>query len=169
MRNFQMQASCVVQHAISVLLLAFAAGCGSGAGAASTPPPPPVLASSALLTMDVTASRLTSSDLIKDAPIDGFSDKLSALGFETGARREFRGPTNTFSTVVSRSLLFDDAAGARGYVQLVSDRVGDFFGKGSKVRPAAIPGPLRLPNHGRLLRLPPGDADPDRGGARATG
>jgi len=49
-------------------------------------------------------------------------------------QREFTGRSKTFSNVVSRTLQFRSATGAHSYVQLVADRVGDFFGDGSKVR-----------------------------------
>ena len=138
MRNFQKHPTCVARHALAVALVAVAAACGSGAGAASAPAPPapPALSPAAMpASMDVTTTTLGIDDLVRDAPIDGFADKLQALGYQSGRQREFRGPTPTFSTVVSRSLRFKDAAGAQGYVQLVADRVADFFGKGSKLQP----------------------------------
>ena len=138
MRDFQEHPGCVRRHAIAALVIALlvaaAAACGSGQSAGSAPPPP-ALARQALPTMDVTAGALTATDLTHDAPIAGFADKLADFGYEAGSQREFRGRSDTFSTVVSRSLRFGSAAGARAYVQLVSDRVADFFGSGSKVRP----------------------------------
>jgi hypothetical protein len=135
MRNFQMYPACVARHAPLILVVALAAACGSGAGAASTAPAPPALAASALPGMDATTTAVTADDLLHDAPIDGFADKLDALGYESGQQREFSGRTSSFSSVVSRSLRFRTAAGAHGYVQFVADHVADFFGKGSKMRP----------------------------------
>jgi hypothetical protein len=138
MRNFQKHPICVARHAFAMALVALAAACGSGAGAASAPAPPapPALSRAALpASMDMTTTALGVNDLVRDAPIDGFADRLQTLGYESGQQREFRGPSHTFSTVVSRSLLFKDAAGAHGYVQLVADGVAEFFGKGSKLQP----------------------------------
>src|SRR5262245_60487352 len=94
MRNFQLHPTCIARHALTLVLIAAAAACGSGAGAASQPPPPapPALSPSALpASMDVTTSTIGIDDLVRDAPIDGFADKLQALGYESGQQREFRG------------------------------------------------------------------------------
>jgi len=111
-----------------------AAGCGSGAaGGSSAIAPLPVLPASALAGLTPADSQLSAVDLTHDAPIAGFADRLSAWDYRGGTQRIFRGSKGDFTNVVSRTLEFGSPAGASAYVQLVDDRVADFYGRGSKV------------------------------------
>jgi hypothetical protein len=117
-----------------VLVLALA-GCGSQSSAESAPAQPlPTLAADALPGLTAEQRAVGIAVLTHDAPIDGFAGKLAGWGFERGTQREFTGRSPTFTNVISRTLQFRSATGAHAYVQLVADRVGDFFGDGSKVR-----------------------------------
>jgi hypothetical protein len=119
--------------AIAVVLLS--AGCGSQTSTHTTPAAPlPTLAANALPGLTAQQKQLGIAVLTHDAPIDGFAGKLAGWGFERGTQREFRGRSRTFTNVVSRTLQFRSETGAHAYVKLVADRVGDFFGAGSKVR-----------------------------------
>ncbi|MDX6532930.1 MAG: hypothetical protein QOF68_674 [Gaiellales bacterium] len=121
---------------IGALVIALlAAGCGSEDSSGSAPPAPlPTLAADALPGLTAEQRPIGIALLTHDAPIDGFAGKLAGWGFEHGTQREFTGRSPTFTNVVSRTLQFRSATGAQAYVQLVADRVGDFFGDGSKVR-----------------------------------
>lgn len=111
-------------------------GCGSGsAGGSSAMSPLPVLPASALAGLTTVDSSLSAVDLTHDAPIAGFADRLAQWGYRGGTQRIFRGSKGDFTNVVSRTLEFDSAAGATAYVQLVDDRVVDFYGRGSKAAP----------------------------------
>ena len=124
---------------LAVLIVALAAavaGCGSGsAGGSSAIAPLPVLPASALAGLTAADSSLSAVDLTHDAPIAGFADRLSQWGYRGGTQRVFRGSKGDFTNVVSRTLEFGSAEGAAAYVQLVDDRVADFYGRGSKVAP----------------------------------
>lgn len=118
-----------------LLLLLAVAGCGSQGSSGSAPAPPlPTLSADALPGLTAKDRAVSIGALTRDAPIDGFAGKLSGWGFERGTQREFTGRSPTFTNVVSRTLEFRSASGAQAYVELVADRVGDFFGDGSKVR-----------------------------------
>jgi len=111
-------------------------GCGSGsAGGSSAIGPLPVLPASALAGLTPADSQLSAVDLTHDAPIVGFADRLSQWDYRGGTQRIFRGSKGDFTNVVSRTLEFGSAAGATAYVQLVDNRVADFYGRGSKVAP----------------------------------
>jgi hypothetical protein len=111
-------------------------GCGSAsAGGSSAMSPLPVLPASALAGLTTVDSSLSAVDLTHDAPIPGFADRLSQWDYRGGTQRIFRGSKGDFTNVVSRTLEFGSAAGAAAYVQLVDDRVADFYGRGSKAAP----------------------------------
>lgn len=119
----------------ALLTVLLAVGCGSQSAATSAPQDPlPTLAADAIPGLAAELRPVGITVLTHDAPIEGFAGKLAGWGFERGTQREFTGRSDTFTNVVSRTLQFRSAEGARAYVQLVADRVGDFFGDGSKVR-----------------------------------
>jgi hypothetical protein len=122
--------------AVLVSALSACLGCGSSvAGGSSAIAPLPVLPASVLAGLTPADSQLSAVDLTHDAPIAGFADRLSQWDYRGGTQRIFRGSKGDFTNVVSRTLEFGSADGANAYVQLVDNRVADFYGRGSKVTP----------------------------------
>jgi len=136
---------------IALLLLgAGLAGCGSSSsggssGSAPIPAPQhparglPMLATSTLPDLDHTERGLDLSALAAEGPKGGdLQAHLAAWSYRTGSEREFKGGTpSRYLDVVSRTLVFGTAAGARDFVGFVRDHPGTYVG---------------------ALRLPPGDA-----------
>jgi hypothetical protein len=104
--------------------------------------PPPVLPATAVPYLPSHLVVLTSRDLIADASIGALPAELSKLGFVVGGQRTFQGPSqHHLQLVISRTLRFRTAAGARGFVRFVSQHAGDYVGQVPTVKP--------LTSHGR--------------------
>jgi hypothetical protein len=94
------------------------------------PAAPPVLRASAVAYLPSHASRLTAQALAKDADLSSTEATLSRLGFVSGGQRVFQGPSKRrLQVVVSRTLRFRTAAGARGFVAFMHDHAGAFVGE----------------------------------------
>jgi len=100
------------------------------------PPPLPSAALPALASRD---RALPAGELALDAlkPSD-LSALLDQAGYRGGTEREFSGHTDTFDHVVSRTLVFEDVAGADAYVDWIAGHTGDLAG------PSRTLAPIRL-------------------------
>jgi hypothetical protein len=115
----------VTRPALLAALL-IAAACGT----ASTPSADGagLLSASAVPGVPYTTTVLTVVELSRDASVPDLGSKISALGYVQGAERTFQGESKHLTFVVSRSLTFQDAAGATAYVALVHDNATAYFG-----------------------------------------
>ena len=94
-----------------------------------SPAAPPVLPASAVAYLPSHGSRLTAEGLAKDADLSTTGATLSRLGFVSGGQRLFQGPSKRrLQVVVSRTLRFRTADGARGFVAFMHDHAGAFVG-----------------------------------------
>jgi hypothetical protein len=114
-----------------LLILLAAAGCGqqghqsSPVGSSATLP---VLAISAVPGIPSATTRLTTADLAKDAAVRGLAGKIASWGYLGGRQRTFQGESHRLTLVVSRALMFRDAAGAQRYAAFVREHEAAFFG-----------------------------------------
>jgi hypothetical protein len=105
------------------------------ADSGSSVPAPPALAASALPYLPSKVSQLSASDLAKDASVSSLPSTLDRLGYQSGSQRIFQGPSKQrLEYVQSRTLRFQTAAGARGFVSFVRDHAGAYVGFGPKLR-----------------------------------
>ena len=111
-----------------------AGACGGGGGTPSGNPQIHVLPAADVPGLVVTDTALDARALSHDAPVASLPANLASWGFRAGRQREFRGASKVFTDVVSRSLVFADAAGARAYVAFVGRHATSFFGMGTRVR-----------------------------------
>lgn len=128
------------QVAVCAAVLA-AAACG-GAAAPTAAPHVPIrlLPAADLPGLAATDTALDATALGHDAPVAALRAGLASWGFVAGRQREFKGASKVFTDVVSRSLVFADAAGARAYVAFVGRHAASFFGLGTTVRPTTSRG-----------------------------
>ena len=117
-------------------LVAIAAGCGVSEPAPDLPPPLPSAALPALASRD---RALPAGELALDAlkPSD-LSALLDQAGYRGGTEREFSGHTDTFDHVVSRTLVFEDVAGADAYVDWIANHTGDLAGPSRALTPIGL-------------------------------
>lgn len=115
---------------------ALAGGCGGSAG----PAPPPVLPAAAVPYLPSHMATVTAVTLEQDAPGSGVGSRLGRFGFVRGAERSFQGESRRLQVVVSRTLLFRTAAGARAFVAFVSAHAGAYVGQVPVVRRLASAG-----------------------------
>jgi len=100
------------------------------------PPLPAVLPASAVAYLPSHVSRLTTADLQKDASVASMPAELASLGYVSGAQRTFQGQSKRrLQVVVSRTLRFQSAAGAAGYVRFVHDHAGAYVGQVPTLKP----------------------------------
>jgi len=106
------------RFAVASSVVAIAAGCGASEPAPDLPPP---LASAALPQLTPRDRALPAHELALDAlePSD-LAALLDDAGYRGGSEREFSGHTDTFDHVVSRTLVFEDVAGAEAYVDWIA-------------------------------------------------
>jgi hypothetical protein len=114
------------------------AACGSAPAAAA--PSPPLTAMQVLSTGELpgmlSVTRvLTVDELAGDASISGLAAKVRSWGYLDGRERVFQGQSRHLTLVISRSLIFGDAAGASAYVAFVKANSSAFFGDGDGVQP----------------------------------
>ena len=135
-------------RAVIVTLLATlsTAGCGSstGAGPRSSVAPAEmrVLSSTAVPGLPSVTHVLTVGDLAKDAPIPGLASKIQTWGYLDGRERTFQGQSRHLTFVLSRSLIFDDAAGARSFISFVRSNAQAYFGVSTGTHPLVAQGRL---------------------------
>jgi hypothetical protein len=125
---------------MATLFACLVAACGGGgetAGAAQTAQLPVLRAVPGLTAED---RALDAAALTHDAPLPDLAGNLKRWGFVGGKEREFKGSSKTFTDVVSRTLLFRGAAGARAYVAFVADHAASYWGPGSAVSPVTSAG-----------------------------
>ncbi|HXY71617.1 MAG TPA: hypothetical protein VEM41_03670 [Actinomycetota bacterium] len=87
-----------------------------------------VLAASTIPYLPSTTTVLTTTELGKDAPIPGLAGKIASWGYLDGRERTFQGESRRLTTVISRSLVFRSATGARRYVAFVRAHATQYFG-----------------------------------------
>jgi hypothetical protein len=105
------------------------------------PTPPPALTARAVAYLPSHASALTAHDLAADAPVNSLPATLARLGFVVGGQRTFQGPSKAYlQLVISRSLRFSSAAGARGFVRFVGQYAGQYVGEVPTVTPLTSKG-----------------------------
>jgi hypothetical protein len=125
---------------LAILFALLAAACGSGGGAAaasSTEDLPVLRAVPGLAGQD----RVLDVDALShDAPVAGLAANLERWGFLGGHEREFKGASRTLTDVISRTLAFRGAAGARAYVAFVADHAASYYGPGTLVHPVTSAG-----------------------------
>lgn len=107
------------------------AGCGSvGAATPSTPSPVGtgrVLASAPAQGLVATTLPVTTATLAGETTSD-ISAALADAGFLGGRERSFQGQSRDLSLVVSRELVFSDAAGAQRFLGYLHDHAEALFG-----------------------------------------
>jgi hypothetical protein len=89
-----------------------------------------VLASSAIPGVSSVTTVLTTGELAKDAAIPGLASTIASWGFVDGRQRTFQGPSRHLTLVVSRSLVFGDAAGSQSFLAFVLSHSAPYFGTG---------------------------------------
>jgi hypothetical protein len=130
-----------LRGALSVLLGICACG-GSALPAASTAPVAEmkILAPSAVPELPFTTSVLTVTTLSRDASIPSIPAKLRSWGYIDGRERVFQGESRRLMLVISRSLIFKDATGARDLVAFVQTNGAAYFGATTTMRPLLAQG-----------------------------
>ena len=124
---------------LSALLAAV--GCaGAPRALPEAPVPSPtmrVLARSAVPGVAAMTTALPVTELAKDAPISSLPSKLADWGYRGGRERTFQGESRHLTLVVSRSLAFDDRAGAAAFTAFVRANAAAYFGVGVETRALA--------------------------------
>jgi hypothetical protein len=115
-----------MRRALVLVGLLVLAGCGSS----SPPEAEPVLPTDALPRLEATTESLTVEDLSAD-----FGTDVTVDGFVSGTERVFQGESQDLDRVVSRTIEFESAATAKGYVDLVRAHVDDLYGVGTTAKP----------------------------------
>jgi hypothetical protein len=116
---------------LTVALVIMAAACGGAQAAA----PPPVLPAHAVGYLPSTSRTLDAGDLAGETGVHELAHDLSQWGFVAGAERTFQGQSKRLQIVVSRTLEFRDAAGARAYVGFVRHHTTTYLGNASSAHP----------------------------------
>lgn len=113
------------------LVAAFAlVACGERAAA-----PLPVLSTSAVPGLSSTTEPVALEDLLADFGGTQGNSKGRIGGFVRGSERVFQGESSRFDRVVSRTLEFEDADSARGYVDFYRSHLTAVYGTGTTARP----------------------------------
>jgi hypothetical protein len=107
--------------------------CACGSPATHAAPSSPVvemqvLSSSAVPGIPFVTRVLTAGALANDASIPALAAHLRSWGFVDGRERTFQGESRHLMLVISRSLIFKDATGARGFVAFVQANYAAYFG-----------------------------------------
>jgi hypothetical protein len=115
-----------MRRVLVLLVLLVLAGCGSS----SQPEAEPVLSTNAVPGLEASTEPVTADDLAGDLGGD-----VSVDGFVSGTERVFQGESQDIDRVVSRTLVFESAAAAKGYVDLLRAHVDDLYGEGTTAEP----------------------------------
>jgi hypothetical protein len=115
-----------MRRVLCLLALLVLGGCGSG----SSPEAEPVLSTNAVPGLEATTEPVTADDLAGDLGGD-----VSVDGFVSGTERVFQGESQDIDRVVSRTLVFESAAAAKGYVDLLRAHADDLYGVGTTAEP----------------------------------
>jgi hypothetical protein len=117
--------------------------CGSP-GTSATPTPSvaemKVLAASAVPGLTFVTTTLTAATLSKDAELPQLASDLRSWGYVDGRERTFQGESRQLTLVVSRSMIFKDAAGAHEFVAFVQANHVAYFGAATASRPLVAQG-----------------------------
>ena len=108
-----------------VAAVAFLAGCGESASHEL-----PVLPPSALPGLSSSTEAVTADDLAADF---GAGAEISSL--VDGRERVFQGESHDLDRVVSRTLEFEDEAGAQAYLDYFHSHLADAYGPGTSASP----------------------------------
>ena len=122
-----------------VAVVAPATACGGAAGAPAAAPPP-VLPAAAVSYLPSQTATVTVVTLKDDAPSSDVASRIGGFGFVRGAERSFQGESRRLQVVVSRTLLFRTATGARAFVSFVGTHAGAYVGQVPVVRPLTSEG-----------------------------
>jgi hypothetical protein len=101
------------------LTLALAAAAGCGGAQAATTQPQPTLPARAIPYLPSTVRDLSADDVAPPRTLAGLGRDLERWGFRAASERTFQGQSQRLRVVVSRTLEFDGASGARSYVDWV--------------------------------------------------
>jgi hypothetical protein len=127
----------------AVLALLITCACGSPAPSA-TPLPSlgemKVLAASAVPGLTYVTTVLKATTLSTDASLPELAADLRSWGYVDGRERIFQGESRHLTLVISRSMIFRDAAGARGFVTFVKANSVAYFGAVTASRPLVAQG-----------------------------
>jgi hypothetical protein len=121
----------------AVTLLLAAAACGGQASARAEPPA--VLPASAVPYLPSSARALDADGLARADGLPALSSHLGAWGFRSAAQRTFQGQSNKLQIVVSRTVDFDSADGARQYLDFLQRNVDTVYGQ-TTLKPATSRG-----------------------------
>jgi hypothetical protein len=124
---------------MATLCACLAAACGGGGSetGGATTNLPVLQAVPGLAAQD----RVLDTDALShDAPVPSLAQNLEKWGFLGGREREFKGASKTFTDVISRTLAFRAAAGARAYVAFVAAHAASYYGPGTVVQPVSSAG-----------------------------
>lgn len=138
MTRFARIAALVALLAVSGLAVSGCGQQGSQHGPVISNAALPVLATSAVLGIPSTTTRLTTAELAKDAAIHGLAAKIASWGYLGGRQRTFQGESHRLTLVISRALIFRNAAGAQRYAAFVREHDAAFFG--ASVQAQRLPG-----------------------------
>jgi hypothetical protein len=83
---------------------------------------------------------LTAGALANDASIPALAANLRSWGYIDGRERTFQGESRHLMLVISRSLIFKDATGARAFVGFVQANHGAYFGITTILQPLVAQG-----------------------------
>lgn len=124
------------------LLLFVCTGCGSAASDPSSPPattglPQPTLDPKTLPGMTLSERALSAATLGREAA--GLAPQLASWGYVAGSEREFRS-NGSLQDVISRTLLFSSAAGARSFLGFVHAHPNTWLGTLQSSRAARLSG-----------------------------
>jgi hypothetical protein len=109
-----------------VAAVAFLAGCGE-----SAPPELPVLSPSALPGLSSSTEPVSADDLAADFG----AGAQPASSLVDGRERVFQGESHDLDRVVSRTLEFEDGAGAQAYLDYFHSHLADAYGPGTSASP----------------------------------
>jgi hypothetical protein len=99
-----------------------------------------VLSSSAVPGIPFVTRVLTAGALANDASIPALSENLRSWGYVDGRERTFQGESRHLMLVISRSLIFKDATGARDFVAFVQANYAAYFGGTTTLHPLLAQG-----------------------------
>jgi hypothetical protein len=118
-----------VRVLLTLVVISFLTGCGSETAAT----PLPTLPAGSLPELRSSTDAVSLDDLTSE--FGSAAESEDDWGFARGSERVFQGESQRFDRVVSRTLEFDDTAGAHAYVAFFRSHLADVFGAGTSARP----------------------------------
>jgi hypothetical protein len=138
------------RHHPILLALALAAAAGCGGAQAAAPQPQPTLAAHVIPYLPSTVRDLSADDVAPPQTLARLGRDLERWGFRAATERTFQGQSKRLQVVVSRTLAFDRASGARLYVDWVHRHAQAVLGSDAGQRPLRSRG-----RRGWLVQLAP--------------